>query len=831
MRQRRTNQFHISPRWWSLFLIPIVTLLVVARFGSAAAEVNDTVPLVKDGQGVAIIVVADPPTPAARLAAIELQFAVERITGATLPIQLESEARPDASTPIFIGEQTETRQLELDPADFGHNEYLCRVQPQRILLFGQDAASSVGQHVNFNQLVGREGELTVHLPGMYEPQGSLRAAYHFIESLGVRYYGPRHYQCVYPQTKELSASLCDIRREPSIKYTNGLSDDTSGHVYWPIQRILYDDPSSEEVLLFARRLRTGGIPWYANHTYQHMRYRERFGKQPDPAHIGLHEGYRPEFWPPEGSHSHQLCYSSEALADQVAKDAADYFDGKLAKAPYGLPVQGMEIFPVVPDDAGGYCTCEECQAQLIPHVGRTTPGAFGDGVATDYVFEFANKVARRVAKTHPDKKIAVLAYEGYFWKPAQIKLEPNVVAVPCLNTCSHWNPVQRKNDEEAYEFWLAQNARSGSGTYLWNYYHHPCEIGALRNHKVFPQFTPKDIHARIRKYVADGVEGIFLCGWGEGLDFYLMMKCFDDPSFELDDFVDEYFEQSFGSSAGKKLRLFHDEIERIVSDQNNYGASLNQQVFWELQGNANNLQKLERLLGDARAELTDPQAIRRIAAWENLMKHLKDGRQEWVDTKQILLAKPQHSSIEQNYIDPVAVYATGGERQYRLITGWHMIEAKPGVFGTREAKLNITTDGDRPFEYHSGPDGIWVTFDLGKVFVLDELRIWNFAQNRGYGLTCKGMKNVEIHVAHESDELSAWRLLQNATIPEGDDKQAFGPSLVINCGGERVRYLRIRAKGGKSEGNHFSESSHKAHEPWAGLGQVRMYGRPAPDRE
>ena len=725
-----------------------------------------------------------------------------------------------------MGESIATRQLGLDPDGFSSVEYQVSSSPKRVILYGKDAQTSKGRIINIATATGEEGSHKLQIPGMYEPQGSLRAAYHFIESLGVRFYGPRAFQCVYPSTKNLSAAVCEIRREPVIKYTNGLCSDAGERPSWAIQKILYDDPSSEEVLLFARRLRTGGRPWYANHTYHHMHYRARFGKHPDPAHADLHVGYRPAFWPPEGSSSHQLCYSSEALADQVAQDAADYFDGKLAATSYGLPVQGMDLFPVVPNDAGGYCTCEKCQVQLRPYVDRKTPGAFGNGVATDYVFEFANMVARRVARTHPDKKIAVLAYEGYFWKPARITLEPNVVAVPCLLTCTHWNPVQRKNDEEAYRFWSAQNERSGSGTYVWNYYHHPGEIGAIRKHKVFAQFTPKDIHARARQYAQDGVEGVFLCGWGEGLDFYLMMKGFDDPSFDLDAFLNEYFEQSFGPAAGPKLRLFYDEMERIVRDPANYSSTLNQRVFWELHGHAKNLDRLEGYMEEARAALSDSLAVRRFGAWDNLMKHLREGRQEWLDTKQVLLAKPEHLSLARDYIDPVAVYASGGQRHYRLITGQHMIEAIPGVFGTREAQLNITTDGDRPFEYHNGPDGISVTFDLGDVYVLDELRIWNFAQNRGYGLTRKGMRNVEIHVAHESDELSAWRLLQEATIPEGHDRQAFAASLVIPCGGEPVRYLRIRAKGGTSKGNHWDQGD-KGNGRWAGLGQVRMYGRPA----
>lgn len=805
---------------------PFILLALSLFLLSQTFASEKTHQLVANGQAASTIVLSPQASPAAKLAAWEVQHAIEQITGISLPIY-KGTVPPEGNL-ILIGNSVVTEELGLDARTYSHVEYSVTVSPQKVILFGRDAAISKGKTINISAAAGKKGTHRLQLPGMYEPQGSLRAAYHFIESLGVRYYGPRAYQCIYPKQSELSANQYDIRREPSVKYTNGLCSDRGEQVGWTIQKILYDDPSSDEVLLFARRLRTGGIPWYVNHTYTHLRYRERFGKQPDPKRPELHEGYRPEFWPPEGSPSNQLCYSSEALADQVAQDAADYFDGKLANGPFSLPVEGMDTFPVVPYDVGNYCTHEKCQAQIRPYLNRKseTPGVFGNGMATDYVFEFANKVARRIAKTHPDKTISVLAYEDYFWEPAKIELEPNVVAVPCPITCDHWKEAQRRNDETAYKFWVQQNARSGSGTYLWNYYHHPGEIGAIRGHKVFPQFTPKAIHARAVQYASDGVEGIFLCGWGEGLDFYLLMKGFDNPNFELDDLLDEYFSQSFGEISGRFLRAFYAKMEQIVSDPKNYSANLNQRVFWELQGNEANLKELEQLIHKAKAALTqDPDVLQRFASWENLMQHMKAGHQEWTQTKQKLLGKPKHDSIAKDYVDPVAVYVSSGRRHYRLITGHQMIESTPGVFGTRSAKLNITNDADRPW-HAGGPDGVSVTFDLGQVYLLDELRIWNYAQNRNYGLTRRGMRQVEIHVAHEGDQLSNWRLLREVQIPEGDDRKAFEASLVVNLKEEPVRYLRIRAKGERSIGNYWEEGD-GGRGIQAGLGQVRMYGKPA----
>jgi hypothetical protein len=41
-----------------------------------------------------------------------------------------------------------------------------------------------------------------------------------------------------------------------------MTDERGGSLSWPLQRILYGDAGRDEVLLFARRMRTGGKPWY-----------------------------------------------------------------------------------------------------------------------------------------------------------------------------------------------------------------------------------------------------------------------------------------------------------------------------------------------------------------------------------------------------------------------------------------------------------------------------------------------------------------------------------------------------------------------------------------
>jgi hypothetical protein len=285
----------------------------------------------------------------------------------------------------------------------------------------------------------------------------------------------------------------------------------------------------------------------------------------------------------------------------------------------------------VPNDAYGFCTCEKCTASYTAYAKPSTPGAFGSGDYSDNFFGFLNRVAQRLAKTHPDKYIATLAYEGYFWPPKNVKLEPNILVAPCPITCDHWKNVQRKNDTAAVDYWMRRAKQLKHPSHLWNYWHHPEELGVVRSHKVFPQFSPAHIHRLAHSYGQNNVDGVFLCGWGEGLDFYVLMKCFDDPNLNLDALLDEYFTLSFGLKAGSLLKQFYRRIETISMEPMNGPVEVNEQFFWEIQGNEKTLAQLEGLLDKAETMLPEGDLPRaRFAAWRNLMEYMKQGRAEWL---------------------------------------------------------------------------------------------------------------------------------------------------------------------------------------------------------
>jgi len=93
----------------------LLILFLTAGNISAAAETRE-ITLVENGEGTAVIVTAGEVGPAGRLAALELQYHIEKITGVVLPISTDIEEVK--GNRILVGESKATRQLGLKGADF-----------------------------------------------------------------------------------------------------------------------------------------------------------------------------------------------------------------------------------------------------------------------------------------------------------------------------------------------------------------------------------------------------------------------------------------------------------------------------------------------------------------------------------------------------------------------------------------------------------------------------------------------------------------------------------------------------------------------------------------
>ncbi|MGL6226559.1 MAG: DUF4838 domain-containing protein [Thermoguttaceae bacterium] len=579
-----------------------------------------------------IIVTAEKPSPAAQLSALELQNYLGKMTGKTIAIVPDSEQVRGKF--ISVGDTKLSRAAGYDPAQLKRFEYVLDIRNDQIYLLGQDDSETKdGTEYDYNKVNGLEGEKKIVFPGLYERKETTRAAYDLLERLGVRFYGPRFDNVLWDVKENLTLPNGVTKREPFLKYTNGFVWTT------PLNTFPYgyksEHDATQDVRLFNLRLRAGGIPWYINHTYGHLKYKERFPQSEPKERSPFFERVAPEFYPPTGSKSHQFCYTSEALADQVAKDAADFFDGKrFQDEKVWALIPGTNYFSVVPEDCGNFCTCEKCQALLKAGEGQFIEGKFNDGRSSLYVFNFANMVAKRLKKTHPDKYVAVLAYENYYWMPKDFEFESNIAVVPCMQVCSFWDQNIKMDDMKWYGVYARLVKRGKLGPlYVWNYYHHPEEIGLVSGFNVFPQFSSHMIDTTIKKYASDGVlQGIFHCGSTSQPDMYLTLKLYDDPQLDMDRELNEYFTRYFGKAAGP-MREFYDLIEDWTTNPDqriNIRYVDYQRTLYEFIATPDRLLQLQDLI--SRAKMLEPTGIirDRIDAWDRAyMQYIWLGRAQY----------------------------------------------------------------------------------------------------------------------------------------------------------------------------------------------------------
>lgn len=787
-----------------------LALLVVCVLILQAKDVK----IVDNSKANSFIVVADQVTPAAKLAAFELQYWINKVTGVNLEIVKESDKFP-AGIPIFVGNSS---KLPVDLKQLKGIEYQVKVAPEVVVLRGIDEATSVGPSFDYGLATANvsNGNMLVMVQPL-EAQGTLKAVYDFIENeLGVRFYGPKELSIVYDKMPTLSIKEADTVREPSFKHFTG---SYSFAPEWVTISGLYGNPTAEEGNLFLRRMRFGGIKWYTNHTM--YAYQKRFCKEfNDP----MFEADRPEFFPPEGGmKGRQLCYSSDALVEQVAKDAIDYFSGKQVP---GVEVPlGSDYFPIVPNDAGNYCRCERCKPVWSKDTHRAAffdgMPLFGSGQASNYWFAFVNKVAKKVKEVYPDKYISTLAYEEYSYPP-EFALETNIAAAPCLTPRFSMMEAYTANDQYIYDTWTKMHKDGKVGPiFLWNYYCFPDEVFLPRKEVGFPGFSASRTGEVMKNYAKDGVVGIFFCGIGEQLDFYMISRAMNNADFDTQAVLGEFFDRYFGN-ASKPMRRFYDIIEQRYGDADLYKKNRieNHQtlkIAWEILGTKEVMTNLQNAMNDAQKLAKTPEEKARVALWNKAVwEPMKKGSEDYVKIMTELKATNPHKSVAKNYIANIDANASWQYEisSYSLTTGKFLQESPAGVLGSKNALFECKTDVPRPWS-GLGRDGTWVEFDLGAVYELSEIRIWNYQQ--GLSQTDRGMRKVII-TGSPSLNFSDWREIYSGIIPRGIEGKAFPASLVINLAEQpKVKYIRITSQGEPGVGNWGNTV-------YSSLGQVRFYG-------
>ena len=425
--------------------------------------------IVKDGKANAEIVIAENSPRTTRLAAEELRKYVEKISGAQLVVT--NTPNKDVPVKIYVGRSTHADKLGVKFYDVKDGGYRIVSGKDWLVLAGRDdnfmpiepwpryyadfrdgtimkkwdkltgnakwglpfggiyknktyfkLAPSFGK--TETEQCNKSGEVLVWA---FDERGSFNAVCDFLRRLGVRWYMPGDLGEVVPKSASIALPEIDETVLPAFPLRQFGSIRFGNH--------------GRDVALWVMRMglrRDYGI--MIAHGIDNLIGRPEF-REAHPEYFALYGGKRDSR--PNVNHRRQLCLSSEKLFKENVDYARAVFDN------YKFDM--VSIWP--PDGYVAICQCSLCE-------GKDTLERGSSGLLSDYVWDYVNRIAKEVAKTHPDKKILGGAYGCYSLPPLKIdKLNSNVVV--CIvggRRPSSSKPEQQEKIRKLREAWVAKTA-------------------------------------------------------------------------------------------------------------------------------------------------------------------------------------------------------------------------------------------------------------------------------------------------------------------------------------------------------------------------------------
>lgn len=506
----------MQPYFKSIMLLAVFILCTMP-----AVDADAAVTLVQDGKSSAVIVVDDNATGNAKYAARELQTYLEKISGVTLPIS----NTPVKDVNIFVGEGAATRAAGLSTKGLKYDGFRIVTKGDKaIYLFGRDYKGKsplVDDKQPFQAIHIYNKKLDICAFG---EAGTLYAVYHFLrEFFGVRWFMPGELGEVVPKRKTISVNDMNMEKSPDFYY-----------------RMLYIglfDRNDEGVLWYRRAGFGAPFPVRINHSFYLM-------QKYYPAH--------PEYFAllKNGKRDHNttclkngnLCLSNPGLFRQYVDDICRYFDTH----------PNQLVYAVVPNDhLDEICQCPECQAQADYDKPR-------NGRYSNYVWGFVNRVAKEVAKRHPDKLVGCIAYSQWRLLPDRVKkLEPNVAVMFCKSTAYHYSDVGRIRNDVLCPQW----SKMTKNFFTWDYYCWDMDNPHLTG---LPIFFSKWLDTEIKKLKGKS-HGAFIEAEKRydfpypemnHLNIYLTGKLMWDADADINALLDDYYEKFYGPAAPEMKKFW-----------------------------------------------------------------------------------------------------------------------------------------------------------------------------------------------------------------------------------------------------------------------------------
>jgi hypothetical protein len=540
-------------------------MVVGATLAGALAGCGGAVTLVRDGEAVAGIQVAESAAPEVAEAARRLQHFVKESSGATLAINEPAAVRI---------------AIEVDPslrASLTEDGYVIRVRPREVVLRGAT------------------------------PMGAVYATYWFLEShVGCRWFLPTPIGTDIPQQSTIVVPVGESRYRPDYRFRSvgGMRQEE-----WAVANRL-----SEGVWFNGRSY---SKVWGVAHTYYKLLPHEKYWDA-HPEWYALLNGKRggPA---KRKTHGPNFCTSNPEVVAEVARNIGKVFDED----------PRLEMVTLGPNDGLNFCTCPKCQAQDEPGKEWRGAAARLEwrGQLSRRMMLFDNAVARILKRTHPDKLLKVMMYSWYQEPPTDpdLRFEDNIVVMlthsgnpskfeslypSCYNHPLN-DPACRPNQERfvpALKSWEARSKTMG----VYEYYMKASVVDTL-----FPivHTIREDVpyyHDCNAAYFH--TQGRYCCLPVEGLNLYVAARLMWDVDTDVDALLEDFYTRFYREAAGP-MRTYHERLESLMAERG--GDVLG--YLWHLTRiyDADTQAELRALLDEGRALATSKLVRRRI-------RHVRD---------------------------------------------------------------------------------------------------------------------------------------------------------------------------------------------------------------
>lgn len=258
----------------------------------------------------------------------------------------------------------------------------------------------------------------------------------------------------------------------------------------------------------------GNVYVYGGHSHDKAVPQAKYGKS-NPEYFSFAKGRRYN-----NMYYHGHCLSNPAVEELIYKEALARLDS------------GAEMVELAQSDGNIPCECAKCLAM---------PGGKDPG---ERLWNFHLKLAKRLEKDRPGKKLLIICYWPNLNPPAAVKKLPANVTVELT-----------RYDEAHLAKWRNYEVPGGFFVYVYNWGYYQPEGFTPKN------CSPEFLEKQIRSLKKMGVKGLYRCGYWdlpglEGPAYYVYGQLWHREEMKGEQLFDEYCTRVFGAAAPEMKKFY-----------------------------------------------------------------------------------------------------------------------------------------------------------------------------------------------------------------------------------------------------------------------------------